>query len=225
MKKILVFIIFLIPLTNFSQSSDHIGGFVGGLSYYGDVNTQQMFYNPSPSLGLIYRRNFNPRYSLRGMVAGGKLSGFDEDFASNKFQEYRGHKFNDNNILEFSGQMDFNFFPCTINPKMDNFSPYVGLGVALLFASESDPFVKVTLPVAVGLKWTVSKRIELSAEWSYRKTFTDDLDAMEQYYTETSFVERQRGDLGSKDWYSFYGVILMYNMNTEIFKCSAYNER
>jgi len=208
-----------------SQTSTHLGIFAGGSSYNGDVNPQKMFYRPFPALGVILRKNLNPRYSLRAMLVASRLSGDDSDFSSvNEFQSYRRHAFTENNIFELSGQLDFNLFPCTINPASENFTPYAGIGLALLFSSESKPGFNATLPLALGLKWTVSKRIELSAEWSYRKTFTDDLDGLDNYYTTTSFVDRQKGDENSTDWYSFYGIILMINLNNNIFKCPAYNE-
>lgn len=225
MKNFLSLITIFIPLFLNSQTSTHLGIFAGGASYYGDVNPQKMFYNSSPAVGFLIRKNLNPRYSLRAMLAGSRLKGSDLDFESvSAYQSYRGHVFNENNIVELSGQLDFNFFPCTINPTSENFTPYAGIGLALLFSSDSDPGLKGAVPIAVGLKWTVSKRIELSAEWSYRKTFTDDLDGLDSYYSITSFAGRQSGDEGSSDWYSFYGAILMINLNNKIFKCPAYNE-
>ncbi|MCH7534695.1 MAG: hypothetical protein IH948_02940, partial [Bacteroidetes bacterium] len=56
-----------------------------------------------------------------------------------------------------------------------------------------------------------SDKITASAEWGLRITFTDYLDDVSTIYpTDHPSALAQRGNSKSKDWYSFFGIMITY---------------
>ena len=104
------------------------------------------------------------------------------------------------------------------NIGFDGRSPYNQFGVAF--------------PFGIGFKYSIGKRIGLALEWGMRKTFTDYLDDVSTSYyfnapavsspdeaqllsdpTMTHDAYMQRGNDGTKDWYSFAGLTVTYKIN------------
>ncbi len=97
---------------------------------------------------------------------------------------------------------------------------------------------QLSVPFGVGVKTGISKSMCLGFEWGMRKTFTDYLDDVSTVYynpailTEQrgalaaamadpsigkdpkfSDVGKQRGNPSSKDWYSFFGIVLTIRLH------------
>ena len=84
--------------------------------------------------------------------------------------------------------------------------------------------------MGIGFKFNLSPRFAVSAEYGVRKTFTDYIDDVSGTYADPTglseiafqmadkspgdgYIEGgQRGNPGTKDWYSFAGVILSYRV-------------
>jgi len=218
------FLIFSSPVL--SQRSDDLGFFLGGSSYMGDINPNRLIYKPLLAYGLDYRYNYNPVFSMKYTAKRGKLQADDLDFASSLYQKYRGANFKDNTIFEGAALVEYNFFPITMEKSgKDKFSPYVNFGLAVVYMDKSSPKIQVVIPFGVGLKYRMSRRIELAAEWMFRRTFTDKIDNMTTYYTDIQFTDRQRSFSNNRDWYSFFGINLHYCLRNMGFRCPAYNEK
>ncbi len=109
--------------------------------------------------------------------------------------------------------------------------------------SKNKPYklVQISLPFGIGFKTNIARKMGLSVEWGMRKTFTDYLDDVSgRYYpwwkldgptaaylsdpskgTDPVYgnVGRQRGNKTNKDWYSFVGIILSFQMKGKVEKC------
>ncbi len=108
-------------------------------------------------------------------------------------------------------------------------------------------FFNFAIPFGLGIKYSFSKRIAATIEWGMRKTFTDYLDDVSTTYylpsnldpTHSEYDDQaysdpnrthepymQRGNSETKDWYSFFGLTLTYNINLlNRNKCSQFEER
>lgn len=109
-------------------------------------------------------------------------------------------------------------------------------------------FYNFGIPFGMGIKYSFSKRIAATLEWGMRKTFTDYLDDVSTtYYLPADEIEpgdelfsylrysdpnmdhqplMQRGNSKTKDWYSFAGLTLTYNINLRNRnKCSEFEQR
>jgi hypothetical protein len=140
----------------------------------------------------------------------------------------------------FLGVAVFNF-----NPKASFGNQWVALQ-PLKTEGQSKGYLKTQLsvPFGAGVRINLAKRIGLIAEWGMRKTFTDYLDDVSTTYADASTLYanggalavavadrsktaaidagKQRGNPRNKDWYSFAGLTLTFQLAAKPSKCSAY---
>jgi hypothetical protein len=108
--------------------STEVGFFLGGSYYIGDLN-EEHFSLTQPAVGLVYRQNFNRRFSLKAAGWAGEVRGSD------KINNLDTAKYNRNlhfksPIYEFSGQVEFNFFEYETGSNRFPFSPFVFTGLS-----------------------------------------------------------------------------------------------
>lgn len=214
MRLIFVVLLFVSSLAKAQFASEV--GVVGGAAYYmGDINTSKQLYNPSFALGGIYKMNFNDRYALRLNVLFSKLEASDSDF-SNEIQRARNHSFK-TELMDMSAEFEFNFLPFWLPAKNKTYkwTPYVhaGLGFAL---TNNDP--GFNFPFGVGVKYLLKGNIVLGTEWSFKKTFSDNLDNLSDPWKsgESSFWV-------NNDWYSYIGITLTYRFPLDR-ECHKYDK-
>lgn len=142
----------------------------------------------------------------------------------------------------FLGVAGFNFSP---QAQLGNY--WVNLQ-QLKTEGQSKPYhlYQVSIPFGAGLKTSLAKRIGLVLEWGMRKTFTDYLDDVSTVYTDPgtlysnggavavalgdrstngtaySKTGSQRGNPRTKDWYSFAGVTLSFQLKERNKPCASY---
>lgn len=227
-KTIIIFCIafFISNLLPAQERNVDIGVYGGGAYYMGDVNHSKLFYSPSPAYGGQFRYNFDKRYSLRISTVVSQLKGNDLDF-DNEFQQTRAHDFT-SNITDVSAQVEFNFFPYMPEDKHDKASPFVAAGATLLVSPSSNASgMSFAIPLTVGFKFNIGGRFSAGVEWTYRRSFNDQLDQLQNYYKENPANhdiqdEKQRSYDNSNDWYSFAGVFIMYKLFRDVEQCHAY---
>lgn len=140
----------------------------------------------------------------------------------------------------FLGVAGFNF-----NPKASFGNQWVALQ-PLKTEGQSKGYMKtqISIPFGAGIRLNLAKRIGLVAEWGMRKTFTDYIDDVSTTYadaatlyanggplavaiadrsTNVNDAGKQRGNPRNKDWYSFAGVTLTFQLAAKPSKCSAYS--
>lgn len=227
MKKTLIILVALIigSYTNtFAQKTVDIGVFGGGSYYLGDVNTYKQFYSLEKSYGVVFRVNFDKRYSLKVTAISGRLSGSDLDF-DNPFQQMRAHQFS-TGITDFAALVEFNFFDfSTKDPKYIG-TPYINGGIGAVIAPDISTQTTLTIPFGVGMKFRLGKYLSFGGEWTMRKTFTDALDQLDAHYFagegSGAFTNKQKTQLQSDDWYSFAGIFLTFTLYGKTTTCRAY---
>ncbi|MCQ2607335.1 MAG: DUF6089 family protein [Bacteroidales bacterium] len=200
------------------------GLLIGTAQYNGDVNMTKAYTSPQPAVEFMFRKNFNPHYSLRLNLAVGNLKADDNNFKY-KYQQLRDYSFDDTKLMEFSGMVEFNFFEVTTNKKEKNFSPYVDFGLGLLYNENIPIKESLTIPMGLGLKYKLLPRLEIRTEWTFRKTYTDRLDQL-AYQANDGFLQyKQISFKKTKDWFSILGISLLFNFSDEKIPCPIYEPK
>ncbi len=252
---------------NSSAQSNDMGIFLGKGLAFTDVGLMGQVKSEDNAFGVFYRRNFNPYWSLRANLQYGQISAGDsnstEAFVLNRNLSFR------NRIWDANVWMEFNFFNFSHHKSDNQHTPYIfaGLGYTLhnpqaFYQGEwvdlrplgtegqnSDlypdrkPYAKglVTIPVGVGYKVLILKRVSLGLEAGFRKTFTDYLDDVSISYpdpaafnsnTAAALSDRsldqenhanyKRGNPNTKDWFGFAGFTLIVQLRRHHQSCAQF---
>lgn len=119
-----------------AQVSEY-GFWVGAANYFGDLNPNYSFEQTRGGAGLIYRYNYNNRFSARVGIHYGHVAASDSRLANDNqpFLQARNLDFR-SNIFDVAGLFEFNFFNWqrgSDNPR-DNrkkWTPYAFAGLSL----------------------------------------------------------------------------------------------
>ena len=224
-RSILFIAILCLCFNSYGQKKDFdFGILLGTMQYNGDVNMRSPYYSPQPAFGGIFRKNFNPHYSLRLGATFGNLAANDEDF-DNGYQTNRAFFFDDTKIMEASAMLEFNFFEVTNNKKEKNFSPFVVFGIGALYLENIKWFEAFNIAQGLGLKYKLLPRLELRGEWVFRKTFTDKLDQLAYHANDGYLHYKQISFQKTNDWFSVLGISLLFNFSDEKIPCPIYELR
>lgn len=241
------------------KTSAEVGFFGGGSYYIGDLNPSKHFVYSKLAYGGIFRYNLSTRHSLRFNITYGNIYG--EDSKSNDpYKVDRNLSFK-TQVLEFAFGVELDLFRYRINDMKYPISPYFfyqfaytrinpkaelnGIDYALQpLATEGQgsgvsgtknnryKLNQFTVPLGVGLKFNLRKRVAISIEYGIRKTFTDYVDDVSGDYLDSDVITALNGPLAAefsdrslsegskaglnrgtslnKDWYSFYGIMLTF---------------
>ncbi|MCG7858399.1 DUF6089 family protein [Flavihumibacter sp.] len=216
MRKIIVLLVALLPLTVMSQRW-HITGFGGISNYQGDFQEKRLTTNQSHgAFGLGVQYDVNGHVSIRSGLVYGRISGDDK---LNKQEDLRLRNLSFNSrLLEGNLMAEFRLFD--LDEK--RFTPFVfaGLGVfgfdpytydtlgqkhylqplstegqGLSAYPDLKPYkrVQLTLPFGAGLRFRVNEQVTLGYEIGLRKTFTDYLDDLSKRYVDQAVLLAERG--------------------------------
>jgi len=232
-KAIIISFIIGVCVNSFSQDKIEIGGMVGTSYYLGDLNHQKQFYKPSLAFGGIARYVLSDRMALKGTAIIDRLKG---EYPNNGIVFPEGdvkYSFS-RTIGDAALQAEFNFMSYD-HPfvRTTNFTPFIsfGLGTTVYKRFDADPtknsqqtvFI-LSLPFGVGFKYKINDWIRVGVEWSFRKTFVDDLDYMERInqinpYDPYGFENTQK--IHNTDMYSFAGVMVTFSMFKRKTECNS----
>lgn len=163
-------------------------------TYENDETDYQFFAS------FIYKRNLNPRFSLRGQLSYARVVGDDSESGVNILDNAAASN-NDskggyvNNIFEAAALFEYNFFDFN-NEQRKAFSPFLFAGIAgfvyqnrkysdvifdtsgELSRAEFEPKYDYSfaIPFGAGLKYKFNYKWVLQLETGFRPTFQDDLD-------------------------------------------------
>jgi hypothetical protein len=204
-----------------------IGFGAGMFIYQGDLTPEKAgaFKSPGLAINLFYNRILSRSFSLRTNLAYGKLMAFDGNYDNPAYRQQRNFKFAARNT-EISELLVWNILGNNYGDRKI-VSPYIfgGVGLSSLrinrdwsqfnydyFAGEPSvveglaidsshklPGTIPVIPIGVGLRYSISSKLSIMAEASYRYTFTDYVDG---------FSKAANPD--NKDFYSNYSIGLIY---------------
>lgn len=193
------------------------GAGIGMSGYLGDANESNLFANPGVAGNLSFRWLASPRFAVRGIFAVATLSGNTADW-DNVLPANQQHKFT-STAFNLEGRAEFNFFPYGFGQtykRLKRWTPYLTLGVGLGLSScdGSTSFAPV-VPMGVGVKYKLSRRWNLAAEFVMVKVFGDhvDGDALSDLYTIKSAFYK------NTDWTSALTVSISYEFGPRCQVC------
>lgn len=245
-----------------------VGLMLGATNYLGDlVPPREYFLGTSFALGATYQYNFTDRISIRGNFIWGKVKGSDRNSSYDSGRRQRNLDFS-SHLFEFSVLGQVNILPFHPKRKFKPVTPFVFAGIAVFHFNPTTEYkgetvylqplgtegqgmdgyapkyslVEISIPVGFGVKFCLTKRINLSIEVGVRKTFTDYLDDVSGDYVPLGELRAGNGALAAnlsnrtydndgnqierfgnprghsgKDWYSFMGLSVTYSLHKYIY--------
>ena len=182
------------------------GLFVGYSNYLGDmVEPTLTLDEANAAFGIFIKNQLSHRFGLRANLYYGNISGDDANFAPK--QEYRGSSFESSVVeLAFRGEYDFRRKATSIREGETEFTqsgsykkkiiPYIFMGVGVAFVDPKVTYggklasketedinsgyskTHMSIPLGVGLRIDLSRKLYLGLEWGERITFTDYRDGV-----------------------------------------------
>ncbi|OFX84331.1 MAG: hypothetical protein A2W99_01015 [Bacteroidetes bacterium GWF2_33_16] len=221
MRTITLIIVFTVTFFfSFAQGRAEYGLFLGTSYYNGDINHSQQFYSPSLGAGLIAKYNINKHIivGLKGYY--GMLNGNDADF-NNPENQLRMASFS-TSVIDISVNVEFNFMSFTssgfLRKNDERFTPFVFIGIGGNYVFNSSGFSNpISIPFGLGIKYNIFERVTLGLEWSFRKTFNDQIDGVINIQD-----SENTPTIHNDDWYSFCGIFVTYKVFKEAIDCPAY---
>ena len=153
--------------------------------YEGDFNGS-MVKNRQPSAALILRRIFKPDRAVKLDVMYGKWKGSSADVKT----YYPGY---DDNPIEFSNTLldagltfEYNFWPYGTGREYrgaKRLTPFVFLGIGATYVTGGgENAFTANVPIGLGVKYKIGKRLNLGLEWAMHFSLSDKLDGVEDPY-------------------------------------------
>ena len=116
-------------------------------------------------------------------------------------------------------ERNFNFFNYGIGQsyqKLKRITPYITAGLGFMYWNvDGKSNFSVNIPLGVGLKYKLSKRINLGFEFLMKKCFSDKLDGtnlQDPYMIQSSFMK-------NTDWYSTMTFTISYEFSERCAVC------
>jgi hypothetical protein len=210
---LLIFFPFLVTAQNAIVQEGEFGIGVGTAHYFGDLNTKARFNRLKPAAGIFFRKNFGNYIALRVAASFAQLGYSDIYNTHNETMRRRNLSFN-TNVWELGLQGDFNFYRFLPGEPQFRFTPYVTFGAGIFnydpyaYLGKEKYFLRplgtegqgdasypdrkpyssmaVSLPIGVGVKYSLNERINIGFEVVHRFTNTDYLDDVSKTYVDPS---------------------------------------
>ena len=212
-----LFIIFLVSFTALTVNAQRFSDFgvlFGGAYYNGEINPTRQFYSPSLSYGIFIRLNLNKRFAIRTSGYYTHLKGNVNDFPDRVTHFIPTHtEAFTKQLLDLTGQLEFNFLPYITGERNFLRSTYIAGGIGYgIFSGSSNSLL---IPFGIGAKMNLGERLSGGLEWSFRKTFADDIDNNPNPLGNSL--------INNNDWYSIFGLFISYKFVKFAADCPAYN--
>ena len=196
-----------------------IGGGIGMVCYQGDFNGN-IFKEPQPMVTLLAKYKFDPRRALALNVSYGQLKGSSTD-AKTYYPLTTTYDFK-SKVADVGLRMEYNFWPYGTGFEYrgaKRLTPYVAIGLGMTIAkADGKSATGVNLPIGVGVKYKMSDRLNLTAEWAMHFTSCDELDGVKDPYGIES-----SGLFKNTDCYSHLRLTLSYDIWAKCRTC--HNDR
>jgi hypothetical protein len=209
-------------------SKYEIGINAGTFIYQGDLTPSRLgsYRTLKPDFNVYVNKLINPTFSLRTNFSFGTLKGDDSKYSIPEYRQQRNFLFK-SPVFEVSELIVADLLKNNLTRQYSKLSPYVfaGIGFSFLnikrdwtrfnaeyFSAEtstiqglaadqqhSPPKLIPVIPLGGGVRYPLSKKISITAETSYRFTFTDYLDGFSKAANDSR-----------KDSYQSHSIGLIY---------------
>jgi len=229
MKLYIVLFLSLLSTVLMQSQTYEIGGFVGGANFIGDVGKTSYLAPKTPVFGALFKWNRSERHAFRGSLNFARIEGDDNDSHESRRKE-RGYKFQ-NNIIELSVGIEYTFWEFEMYSGKKASAPYLYTGITYfrynaLYKKNNDDIVEFdksgsfAIPMVLGYKTTIGKKIVLAGEIGVRYTFTDNIDGSNPGNGSEEGESLSFGNANNNDWYVFTGMSLSFTFGRKPCYCN-----
>ncbi|HPR60938.1 MAG TPA: DUF6089 family protein [Prolixibacteraceae bacterium] len=219
-KNIVLFFLGFVLTLNLSaqQQTADIGIFAGGALPFSDYSHVKVFRSTGVNAGAFYRHNFNSRIALRINALYGRVGAIG--YLNNTDNQISFRK----NVFDLSALVEINYNDFLLGVDKMRFAPYVftGFGLSFFPGSNQNFVISPNIPIGVGVKYAITKKIGIGAEISTRKLMNDELDNLNNPYTEVN-LPKASDIIHNNDWINYFGLTLTYKFYMGKTPCPAYN--
>jgi hypothetical protein len=206
-----IFFALLILCSTAKGQKNEVGVSIGGFNYTGEVSPNYNVLNYRPAGSFFYRLNCSPVVSLRFSIHGGYIHA-NEKNSDQPVSKARAAAFT-TFISEAAFMAEYNFFNYRGRKEDRRLSPYLTAGIGIFNSKKkkatnvsTNEYIVVAIPFGGGIKYKLSRQMNLGVEFVARKTYTDRLDGIS-----SDFVgKHETGNIFDKDWYYYTGATLSY---------------
>lgn len=197
-----------------------INASLGMGGYLGDLNESNPFKHPGLSATAGFRYRFDTRWALATNIG---YSGITDNSSSlpgslpdNTYYSFKS------TVIDLSEKVEVNFFAFGIGEtykKLKRWTPYLGVGIGLAMAScDGTSHIAFTVPMAIGVRYKLKERLNIGAEFSMTKAFSDHIDGniSDLYQVKSSFLK-------NTDWYSRLAISICYEFGLRCPTCHYYD--
>lgn len=218
-----ILLLLIMPLTANAQEDDmykmEIGAGVGLVSYEGDFNGS-ITKNMQPGASLILRRVFNPYMDVRLNLMYGNLKG-DSNGTQTYYPDYQQSPYSfSNTLIDLSMTYEYNFWPYGTGRDYrgaKRLTPFVFLGIGGTYVkTEQKSVFTGNLPIGLGIKYKLAKRVNLAIEWAMHFSLSDELDGVKDPY-----MIKSSGLFKNTDCYSALQLTLTYSFMQKCKTCNS----
>jgi hypothetical protein len=206
-----IFFVLILIAENTQGQKNEIGFSIGGLNYTGEISPAYNILHTRPAGSLFYRLNISPIIAIRTSVMAGGLYG-NEKNSKYPVAAVRSAYFN-TFISEFTVMAEYNFFNYRSKKDDRRVCPYLVGGLGMFNAkkgkgnySNRSEYIELSIPFGMGIKYKLSRVLNLGAEFVARKTATDQIDGLSSQY----LGAQETANIFDKDWYYYGGFSLSY---------------
>ncbi|MCM1032333.1 MAG: DUF6089 family protein [Odoribacter sp.] len=175
------------------------GANAGMSGYIGDANSSNPFKHPGFTADIAARYIIDTRWAVRASLGMATLSGNTDGMIlpNEAWYEFKS------TVYDLTVRGEANFFAYGIGEtykRLRRWTPYLALGVGFsMTSSGGHTAVAPTLPMAFGFKYKPKERLNLFAEFSMTKIFSDHVDGPDladlnliktEFYKNTDWVAR-----------------------------------
>lgn len=195
-----------------------IGAGIGMSGYLGDANESNFLKHPGFAANAGLRYLINSRFAAKAQLDFATISGNTAEF-ENALPGGAQYEFK-SSVFDLMIKGEANFFAYGIGEtykRLRRWTPYVTLGVGVAMASSAgNTSAAFSIPMGVGVKFKISQRLNLNAEFAMTKVFGDQIDSKEL----TDLYQIKSSFLKNTDWYSTLSVGISYEFGPRCVTCN-----
>lgn len=191
---------------------------IGMTGYAGDASSGWLFRSPGAAAALAFAWLPANRWAFRTSLGFAALRGSAAGLAET-LPWVEACRFS-TSCWQLDQRAELNFFPYGLGPsytKTRPWTPYLSAGLgAALWATSGRTYAASVLPVGIGLKYKPAPRVNLAAEFSMTKVFSDRLDSPaldDPTAIKSSFIK-------NTDWIARFAVSVAWEFGK---RCDACN--
>ena len=195
-----------------------LGAGLGMSGYIGDVNSSNPFKHPGFTADVRFGYLIDTRWAIRTSLGIMGLSGSTDDMSNVLPAGTEGFSFT-SQVYDLNVRGEFNFFSYGMGEtykRLRRWTPYLAIGIsASLASSDGNTAAGFSIPMAFGFKFKLKERINLHAEFSMTKVFSDHIDGKDiadLNHIKTDFYK-------STDWFSRITVGISYELGKRCETC------